>query len=151
MARVVADALLEMGIDIYFDERDPVLQVASAAEHDAAIVKCINHGLDHSTHLLGLITKNTFKSWWVPYEMGGAEGRRRTCGHLVAKDVTELPSYVKVAPLVLDIDSLAEWVRNIKPTSFSKDMIKGKMTYPTKMLMASYVPESRRSINFTLS
>lgn len=151
MARAVAEALLDMEVDIYFDERDVILQGAAAAGHDEAIVKCINNGLDHCTHLLGLITKNTFKSWWVPYEIGGAQGRRRTCGHLVAKDVNDLPSYVKVAPLVLDIDGLAEWVRKIRPISLSKDIIKGKITSQTKMFMQSYVPEYRSSTNITFS
>ena len=145
MARVVAKALLDMGVNIYFDERDVILQTAATDGNDQAIVKCINDGLDHSTHLLGLITKNTFKSWWVPYEMGGATGREKICGHLVSSDVTELPSYVKVAPLLLDIDSLAEWVKKISPISFSKEVIKAQMDYQTRQLIKSYIPENRYS------
>ncbi len=145
MARAVAEALLDMGVNIYFDERDVILQTAVAAEHDAAIVKCIENGLDNSTHLLGLITENTFQSWWVPYEIGGATGRKRTCGHLVSSKVTKLPSYVKVAPLLLDIDGLAEWVRKISPISFSKETIKAKMNYQTKAHIMSYIPENRYS------
>ena len=146
MARAVAEALLDMGVNIYFDERDPVLQTAAASEDDKAIVDCINDGLDKSTHLLGLITTNTFKSWWVPYEIGGANGRERKCGHLVAKDVTELPSYVKVAPLLLDIDDLAGWVSK-KSTLYKKEKIKGSITPLNKMVIASYIPEYRSSAN----
>lgn len=147
MARAVAAALLDMGIDIYFDERDLVLQSASAAGHDAAIVKCIEDGLDRSTHLLGLITKNTFESWWVPYEIGGASGRSRTCGHLVSAEVTKLPSYVKVAPLLLDVDNLAAWVS--KRTSRPKEMIKEAMAYTTKSLIQAYVPNYRTASQIT--
>lgn len=147
MARAVAAALLDMGVDIYFDERDLVLQTASAAGHDAAIVKCIEDGLDRSTHLLGLITSNTFQSWWVPYEIGGANGRSRTCGHLVSSDVTRLPSYVKVAPLLLDIDDLAAWVS--RPTSRTKEIIKEAMTHTTKSLIQTYVPSYRSASGIT--
>lgn len=148
MARAVAEALLDMGVDIYFDERDPVLRTAAAAEDDKAIVNCINDGLDKSTHLLGLITKNTFKSWWVPYEIGGANGRRRTCGHLVAKDVTELPSYVKVADLLLDIDDLAGWVPK-KSLFYKKEEIKETITSQTRTSIKSYIPEYRSQTNIT--
>lgn len=141
MARAVAASLLDMGVNIYFDERDLLLQAASGIGNDAAIAKCIEDGLDRSTHLLGLITSNTFQSWWVPYEIGGATGRSRTCGHLVSSDVNRLPSYVKVAPLLLDIDDLAAWVA--KATSRAKEMIKGAMANTTKSLIQTYVPSYR--------
>ncbi len=152
MARAVAAALLEMGVDIYFDERDAKLQAATAAEDDAAIVKCINDGLDKSTHLLGLLTEKTFKSWWVPYEIGGANGRERKCGHLISGKVTELPSYVSVAPILQDIDDLAGWLSKTIPLSTlsDKDAIKDKMTYQTRQqLIKSYIPEYRISSRVT--
>ena len=141
MARAVAAALLDMGADIYFDESDKLLQAASTAGNDAAIVSCIEDGLNRSTHLLGLITKRTFDSWWVPYEIGGATGRKRQCGHLVAADVMRLPSYVKVAPLLLDVDDLASWMG--KHISRSKELIKEAMASTTKSLITAYVPNFR--------
>lgn len=110
MARKVADALMRMGFDIYFDEKDVVLQTAVKKGKDQAIVACIEDGLDKCSHLLGLISKKTFDSWWVPYEIGGATGRKKKCAHMVAKDVTQLPSYVKVAQLIIDVFGLQSWL-----------------------------------------
>lgn len=147
MARAVAKALLDMGVDIYFDERDVILQSASAAGSDSAIVKCIEDGLSKSTHLLGLITKNTFQSWWVPYEIGGANGRSKMCGHLVSYDVDRLPSYIKVAPLLFDIDDLAGWVSKRLPRT--KVAVMESMVNTTKSLLESYVPSYRSRSNVT--
>jgi hypothetical protein len=147
MARAVAAALLDMGADIYFDENDRILQAVSTSGNDAAVVGCIEDGLNRSTHLLGLITKKTFDSWWVPYEIGGATGRKRQCGHLVAADVTRLPSYVKVAPLLLDLDDLACWMG--KQVSRSKDLIKEAMASTTKSLVSAYVPAFRSTSQIT--
>ena len=147
MARVVATALLEMGVDIYFDERDLILKDAAAAGQDVAIVKCIEDGLNRSTHLLGLITRNTFQSWWVPYEIGGANGRSRTCGHLVSSDVTRLPSYVKVSPILLDIDALATWVAG--SIRRKKEVIRESMAHTTVMGIQAYVPMYRPQSQIT--
>lgn len=141
MARSVAAALLDMGADIYFDENDRVLQTANALGKDQAVVACIEDGLNRSTHLLGLITKRTFDSWWVPYEIGGANGRKRLCGHLVASDVDRLPSYVKVAPLLLDVDDLTKWIAS--QVSRSQEFIKESMAHATKSVLHEYIPNIR--------
>ena len=112
MARATANALMEMNIDVYFDEEDADLQQASKMGDDGKIVECINKGLSKCTHLLGIITERTFTSWWVPYEIGSANGRNKECAHLLHKNVTELPSYVKVAPVLIDFIDLKNWLRS---------------------------------------
>lgn len=110
MARAVAEFLVSNKIDIYFDEEDVILQ-AAASEGDAkAVVKCIEDGVDKATHLLGIITRRTFKSWWVPYEIGIASGKKKKCGHLIASEVDCVPSYVEVADLLWDIVDLLGWI-----------------------------------------
>lgn len=147
MARSVAAALLDMGVDIYFDENDTILRAAAASGSDRAIVACIEDGLSRATHLLGLITKHTFNSWWVPYEIGGATGRQRPCGHIVASDVDRLPSYVRVAPLLLDIYELTRWIASRDPRS--RQQIMESMTHATQTLLNSFVPNVRISSDIT--
>jgi hypothetical protein len=60
IARTVARCLVAMDVDVYFDEYDLALQVATRVGDDVAIVKCIDDGLSNCTHLLGIITPNTF-------------------------------------------------------------------------------------------
>ena len=136
-----------MGVDIYFDERDQSLQYASRSENDLAIVKCIEDGLDRSTHLLGLITQNTFRSWWVSYEIGGANGRDRGCVHLVASNVNNLPSYIKVKPVLIDISSLIKWVAKLR--AISRVLLEERMSYGGKHMLESYVQNVRPKSRIT--
>jgi len=141
MANAVANILTDMGVDIYFDAKDRILQNASASDNDAVIVKCIEDGLDKSTHLLGLITTNTFRSWWVPYEIGGANGRNKGCAHLIDSNVNDLPSYIKVKPVLIDISSLIKWVAKLSGTR--RALLEKRMSYGSKYFLESYVRNVR--------
>jgi TIR domain len=112
-ARKVASYLIKCGIDVYFDEKDAALQLADANDDHLNVVRCIEDGLSNCTHLLGIITENTKKSWWVPYEIGGATGRQRACAHLIDGQVKNLPSYVKAATILADRGALTDWLSNI--------------------------------------
>lgn len=112
-ARSVARALIGMGVDIYFDERDQKLQQSVAASNDEKIVECIEDGLDKCSHLLGLITNNSKDSWWVSYEIGGATGRRKECAHLVASDVEAVPAFIKTRQLLLTQANLLAWAARL--------------------------------------
>lgn len=148
-ARTIAAALMAMGVDIYFDEQDGVLRAAVAQNDEQKIVACIENGLNHCTHLLGLISKVTFKSWWVPYEIGGANGRSRKCAHLVAKDVTQLPSYVKIAALLLDQIDLRRWLE--PALGISRSILEHRVTGSVQIELEQYVAKIRteRGIDFT--
>lgn len=108
-ARCVAKALMEMNVDVYFDEYDVGLGGAVAAGDDVAIAKCVEEGLDRSTHLLGVLSPNSFESWWVPYEIGGAHGRRQTVAHVVHFRVENLPSYVQLATIINTQGAFRRW------------------------------------------
>lgn len=141
-AAAVAKALLANGVDIYFDEDDEVLALARIRGDDAAMVKCIEIGLDNCTHLLGIITPRSKTSWWIPYEIGGATGRGRDCAHLIDKRASNLPSYIKVATLVADKEDLMNWVRPIqRPSSrFLSGLLKEAMAMES---LNAYLPEHR--------
>lgn len=112
-ARLVAQTLQNLSLDIYFDEHDDMLRKAAHLGDHHAIVSCIEDGLDHSTHLLGLITQNTKDSWWVPYEIGGASARKRNCAYLIAPELKGVPSYIRIRQLLLNWGDLSHWVNSI--------------------------------------
>jgi TIR domain len=149
-ARMVAKTLQSMDVDIYFDEHDAVLQAASHSGNDIAIVKCIEDGLNHSTHLLGLITPRTVSSWWVPYEIGGAAGRRHPCGHFIDPALATLPSYIKAAEILLDQHDLATWVGQAigQTRTLLQEQIKKSASFAS---IDIYVPRFRQldSLRFT--
>lgn len=119
------------------------LQQAVAAGDDAAIAAAINAGLDNSTDLLGLITRNTKDSMWVPYEIGGGDGRKLGVAHVVSPDVplAALPSYVR-ARLLLDLIDLKKWAKERRkggPRQFYEARI-----YPnTEAALGTYLPQAR--------
>lgn len=111
LAAGVAAFLLKAGLDIYYDEYDSQLQAAHAAGRDEEVVRCIDRGLLVSTHLLGLISKTTAGSWWVPYEIGGARAQQKEAAHLIGADVQELPEYIKVGTVIVDQIGFQKWVQ----------------------------------------
>ena len=143
MARAIAGTLTEAGINIYYDEHDKLLQLATEFSDNKAIVKCIEDGLDSSSHLLGLITKTTYGSWWVPYEIGGASGRSKECAHIIAADVDRLPAYIKIAPVLLDIEDLFKWIP--RPLLYSTKTLKESVSLSAMSKLKTYVPEYRKT------
>jgi hypothetical protein len=111
-ARIVAAMIKDLGIDIYFDENDKALQLADEMGNHEKVVECIENGIAHSTVLLGIITENTKDSWWVPYEIGSANGRGKLHAHLITKEVERLPSYIKASTILPSLKSLDEWLPN---------------------------------------
>lgn len=109
-ARDVARALEASKVDYYFDENDEELQLADEQGDHLKVVQCIENGLRACSHLLGIITENTKDSWWVPYEIGSATGRSQDCAHLIDKDFSELPSYIKAAKVLANKEALREWL-----------------------------------------
>jgi hypothetical protein len=78
----------------------------------------------------------------MPYEIGGANGRRKGCAHLIDKRVTKLPSYIKVAPIVLDPVDLKDW---LDKTMTSPRRIKAA----SSTLLESYLPTFRSESEIT--
>jgi hypothetical protein len=119
-ARCVATALVQLDVDFYFDEEDQDLAAAVTMGNEAAIAQCIEAGLDACTHLLGILGPATFKSWWVPYEIGGAEGRRHDVAHVVHFRVQELPPYVRLAKVIETQAQFRAWVTGLKTVTLTE-------------------------------
>lgn len=116
-ARKIAHAVMNLGLDVYFDEYDADLALAAAVGDDLKIAQCIEKGLDRSTHLLGVITDRTFGSWWVPYEIGGSTGRGRAVAHIVDKKVHHPPSYLSLGAIIRTVEELRAWATSTLPAT----------------------------------
>lgn len=131
MARGAAKFLMDMGLDIFFDENDACLREAEAKSSDRAVALCIERGLDSSTALLGTVSRVTFESPWIPYETGGARGRKRylthvpedyrqlfqfpegslSIAHLINEHADRVPGFVRLGIPLLDRRELEAWAR----------------------------------------
>ena len=68
--RKIAEYLKEAEIDYYLDELDNALQQAAADGNPELITESIKKGIRESTHMLVVVSERTYKSQWVPFEIG---------------------------------------------------------------------------------
>lgn len=124
IAENVDRLLRRLGLDTYFDRQDRCVNEADRAGSDEGVATCLEIALDRSTALLGVTTKNTFKSAWPPYEIGSARGRKKffpdaagfgshspLIAHLIHRDVHQVPAFVKLGVPILDWDGLTSWAK----------------------------------------
>lgn len=121
-ARLVAQVLSELDIDYYLDEDDVELQVAQKYGDHVAVVRCIEDGLAHSSHLLGIITPKTKGSWWVPFEIGAARAHSyrlrgeepgKRLAYIVENSVTDLPEFMGVSTLLSAESEFEQWLKGL--------------------------------------
>ena len=100
-------------IDIYLDAMDDDLQAAASSGNAAAITEFIERGLSNSNHIMCLVSPNTVKSWWVPYELGFAKKSGMPLATLKLKD-TELPAYLEISEIIKGTESLNRYLTGVK-------------------------------------
>lgn len=112
IACVVAEYLLNAGIDIYFDQFDK--SIDRSDPH--SVVRAIRRGIENSSHMLVLFLINTFGSMWVPWEIGYAYNTAVSLNVLRLKGVPKekLPEYLKVVKMVMSIYQLNSLIADIR-------------------------------------
>ena len=113
-ANTIGNYLIEnVGVSIYLDTEDCVLQEAVSTENNQKIVESIQKGLSCSTHLLCLISDKTKLSWWVPYEIGYADKQQINVAVLKMKDVEDVPSYVKIKKTLINVEEFLRYASEL--------------------------------------
>ena len=135
-ARHLSDYVMERGINVYFDENDPIL----AKEHKSPdeVVNAIKKGLEKSTHMIIVLSKKTLESNWVPWEVGFASAKDKEYRLLRLNDVLgEVPEFYKVAKILNDYDDLNKYLASMKKTQtnnqVSSNKINNKMQHPERL------------------
>ncbi|MBC7749718.1 MAG: toll/interleukin-1 receptor domain-containing protein [Methylotenera sp.] len=126
--RKIAAYLKEAEIDYYLDELDIDLQQAAAQGNPELITESIKKGIRESTHMLVVVSEKTYKSQWVPFEIGyghsaildkglaeGIKENRIKLSVLTLKDISEknLPDYLQVAFIIRGTKSLNDYISKI--------------------------------------
>ena len=111
IAAKIADYLEEAGIDIYFDQYDGSLNRSDPG----SVVQAIRYGIENCTHMIVVFSPNTFGSMWVPWEIGYAYNSQVSLNVLRLKGVPkyQLPEYLRVVKVILDIWDLNQLISNI--------------------------------------
>lgn len=120
------------GLCYWFDEEDKCMAEALHQKPDINLATCIERGLDVSSALLSIISSDTLDSKWVPYEIGGARGRRRffkpftpsafadpppvshpLIAHYLLDTKQKYPAYIALGiPLVTE-EEIIKWAKSI--------------------------------------
>lgn len=109
-AKKIADYLLKAGINVYFDEYDNTLDLTNPY----SVVSAIKKGLNHSTHLLVILSENALRSKWIPWEVGYAYDSKKIIS-LKLKDIAskELPEYLRITKIISGTTTLNEFISNM--------------------------------------
>jgi len=110
----IADYIMEKAdIDVYLDIHDEALQKAVDRGNSEEITALIERGIASSSHTMCLISEETVKSWWVPYELGYAKKSGKEISSLKLKGSVELPDFLKIGALIHGTKSLNEYIERV--------------------------------------
>ena len=123
----IANYLKNAGIDYYLDEEDSNLQYASTVGDPIKITESIKNGIKKSTHMMVVVSDKTYKSLWVPFEVGYGHASildqnklalkedRIKLSVLTLKDIAEksLPDYLQVGYVIKGTKSLNDYFSKI--------------------------------------
>lgn len=109
----IGEYFLNAGINIYLDKNDFNLQTAVKAKSPKEITSCIQRGISECDYILCFVSKETAKSWWVPYEIGYGKKAEKEIATLIRKDVEYIPEYLKIEETLENIVGINNFIKKI--------------------------------------
>jgi hypothetical protein len=111
-AKKIAEFLMSVNIEVYFDEFDKELQQAEQENNPKGVVAAIKKGINSSTHMICIISPNTLTSKWVPFEVGyGYDTTDLATLTLKGIKNSDLLDYIKTKPIIRDIYDINAYVK----------------------------------------
>lgn len=99
--------LRRSGIETYLDVLDPESQTSRN------ITEVITKNIARSTHMIAVISHDTAKSWWVPFEIGEATiSATRISSYRTG--YTALPEYLEMWPQMTRMNHLSLFVEEYR-------------------------------------
>lgn len=114
-AKNIANYLIEQGVSVYFDEYDEEARLANQSQNPKAVTAAILRGIQLSSHMLCIVSANTIKSSWVPFEIGyGYEKTQMGVLMLKGIDFRNLPDYIKSVEIIIrDIYDINKFLEKV--------------------------------------
>jgi hypothetical protein len=115
-ARVVANYIISKQLDVYFDIEDNDLKQINQTKNPLAITNSIKKGLNESDYMLVIVSPDTYRSFWVPFEVGYAfdtmGNKMKILRHKGILKST-MPDYLKVKEILDGTKSLNNFIDSI--------------------------------------
>jgi hypothetical protein len=119
-AKKIADYLIQVDIDVYFDEYDIELRLQHQENNPRLVTSSILKGINNSSHMLVLVSPNTIKSQWVPFEIGfGYDKTELSVICLKGIPKGGLPEYIRTAKIVRDLYDLDTLIPNLSKSNIT--------------------------------
>ncbi|SRR6266852_2862040 len=96
------------------DINDEDLRNAVSTGDPAGVTQFIERGLSHSTHIMCLVSADTVRSWWVPYELGFAKNAGKPLSTLKLKGEIALPAYLQISEIIPGTKSLNDYLTKVR-------------------------------------
>ena len=107
-ARFVKSELLKYSVDAYLDLLDPEM-----GDDAKKLTEHLKKQMNKCSDLLVVMSTETQKSWWVPFEIGMAAHKDLpTVTYL--KEFVKIPGYLSFWPYLKDDSEIEVYARNVK-------------------------------------
>jgi len=74
----IADYIISKQLDVYFDLEDNDLKQINQTSNPLGVTNSIKKGLNESDYMLVIVSPDTYRSLWVPFEVGTLTIRKAT-------------------------------------------------------------------------
>jgi hypothetical protein len=116
-AQEVAKYIISKQIDVYFDLEDKDLKLANQINDPQHVTDAIRKGLKQSNYMIVIVSPTTYKSPWVPFEVGYAYDEKGNKMKILRhKNISKsaIPGYLKVKELLQGTASLDRFLDSIR-------------------------------------
>jgi hypothetical protein len=113
----VADYITSKQLDVYFDLEDNDLKQINQTANPLAVTNSIKKGLNQSDYMIVIVSPNTYKSLWVPFEVGYAYDKKGDKMKILRhKGILKstMPAYLRVKELLNGTASLNRFLSSIR-------------------------------------
>lgn len=120
-ASEVAAYIMSKQLDVYFDLEDNDLKEQNQKTNPKGVTNAIRKGLNQSQYMIVIVSPNTYRSLWVPFEVGYAfdkKGEKMKILRHKEIDKNNMPDYLKVKELLQGTTSLNRFLGSIRQENF---------------------------------
>lgn len=113
----IADYITSFNLDVYFDLSDQDLKLVNQRSNPHKVTDAIRKGLNRSDYMIVIVSPNTYKSAWVPFEVGFAYDKKKDKMKILRhKGISKsaMPAYLQVKEILQGINSLNNFLRSTK-------------------------------------
>lgn len=113
----IADYIISKQLDVYFDLEDNDLKQINQTANPLAVTNSIKKGLNESDYMLVIVSPDTYRSLWVPFEVGYAYDKKGDKMKILRhKGILKgsMPAYLKVKELLNGTASLNRFLRSVR-------------------------------------